>query len=282
MHFKARKITPLAMVDDLLAVQHCNIEVSINSFINTQIEMKKLEFHTPDKNGKSKCHKMHIGKENLFCPDLKVHGTKMGQVNEDTYLGDIVSNNGSNLKNIRNRVGKGLGIISQIISILETVSFGMYYFEIAMTLRESMFVNGILTNSDIWYNLKETEIEELESLDRMLLQKIFGTKVSCPKEALFLESGVIPIGIIIKSRRLNYLHYLVKEDESSMPSKKFYAQWKYGVKNDWTAQVKIDLEDFGFPEDIDFIKSKSIYSFKKMVKVKGHEYALCKLNHMKG
>ena len=30
--------------------------------------------------------------ENLFCPDLKVHGTKMGQVNEDTYLGDIVSN----------------------------------------------------------------------------------------------------------------------------------------------------------------------------------------------
>ena len=70
-----------------------------------------------------------------------------------------------------------------------------YYFEIAMTLRESMFVNGILTNSDIWYNLKETEIEELESL---------GTGKSCPKEALFLE---IPIGIIIKSRRLNYLHY---------------------------------------------------------------------------
>ena len=103
------------MVDDLLAVQHCNIEsVSINSFINIQIEMKKLEFHTPDKNGKSKCHKMHIGKENLFCPDLKVHGTKMGQVNEDTYLGDIVSNNGSNLKNIRNRVGKGLELYPKL------------------------------------------------------------------------------------------------------------------------------------------------------------------------
>ena len=65
----------------------------------------------------------------------------------------------------------------------------------------------------------------------------------------------------------------MKEDESSMLSKFFYAQWKYGVKNDWTSQVKIDLEDFGFPEDIDLIK---------MVKVKGHEYALCKLNHMKG
>ena len=60
-----------------------------------------------------------------------------------------MSNDGSNSKNVKDRVGKGVGIISQIISILETVSFGMYYFEIAMTLRESMFLSGILTNSDI-------------------------------------------------------------------------------------------------------------------------------------
>ena len=122
-----------------------------------------------------------------------------------------MSNDGSNSKNVKDRVGKGVGIMSQIISILETVSFGMYYFEIAMTLRESMFLSGILTNSDIWYNLKDSEIEELEELDRMLLRKIFRTKVSCPKEAEFLESGVLPIGVIIKAKRLNYLHYLVKE-----------------------------------------------------------------------
>ena len=64
-------------------------------FINTQIEMKKLEFHTPDKNGKSKCHKMHVGKSNVMCSYLKVHGTPMGQVSEDTYLGGIISSNGS-------------------------------------------------------------------------------------------------------------------------------------------------------------------------------------------
>ena len=276
------RVTPLAMVDDLLTVQHCNIEsLSINTFINTQIEMKKLKFHTPDINGKSKCHKMHVGKENLLCPELKVHGTKMGQVNECRYLGDIVSNNGSNLKNVRDRAGKGLGIISKIMTILETVSFGMYYFEIALTLRESMFLNGILTNSDIWYNLKETEVEILEELDRSLLRQIFGTKISCPKEALFLESGVVPIGVLIKSKRINYLHYLVKEDPLSMLSSFFEAQWKYEIKNDWTAQVKLDLEDYGIPIDLDYFKSKSVFSFKKMVKVKAHEYALCKLNAMK-
>ena len=131
---KLVKVTPLAMVDDLLAVAPCNINsVSVNVFINTQIEMKKLKFHTPDRNGKSKCHKIHVGKENVLCPELKVHGTIMEQVKDDTYLGDIVSHDGSNQKNIKSRIGKGLGIISQIMNILETVSFGNYFFEIALT-----------------------------------------------------------------------------------------------------------------------------------------------------
>ena len=148
---KPVKITPLAMVDDLLAVAPCGMEsMAVNVFINSQIEMKKLEFHTPDVNGKSKCHTMHIGKNNVTCPDLKVHGTRMGKVTEDTYL-----------KNVRCRVGKGLGIISQIMNMLEAVSFGKYVFQIAMTLRETMFLNGVLTNAEIWYNLKKCEIERI-------------------------------------------------------------------------------------------------------------------------
>ena len=64
------KITPLAMVDDLLVVAPCSLEsLSVNVFINTQMEMKKLEFHTPDQNGKSKCHKMHFGEPNGLCPN---------------------------------------------------------------------------------------------------------------------------------------------------------------------------------------------------------------------
>ena len=139
-------ITPLAMVDDLLVVAPCGYEsLAVNVFINTQVKMKKLKFHT--------------GKTNTMCHDLKVHGTRMGKVSEDTYLRDVISQDGSNWKNIKSRAGKGLGIISQILTILETVSFGKYYFQIAMTLRESMFLNGILTNSEIWY-------QKLKSLRR--------------------------------------------------------------------------------------------------------------------
>ena len=81
-------IMPLSMVDDLLDIARCGLEyVAPNAHINVQIELKSLKLHTQDKAGKSICHQMHIGKPNHTCPKLQVHGTKLGQVSEDTYLG---------------------------------------------------------------------------------------------------------------------------------------------------------------------------------------------------
>ena len=66
-------VFPLAMVDDLLAVTTCGIDsIEMNITINTIIEIKKLKFHVPEGNKKSKCHLMHIGKANMVCPDMKV------------------------------------------------------------------------------------------------------------------------------------------------------------------------------------------------------------------
>lgn len=42
------------------------------------------------------------------------------------------------------------------------------------------------------------------------------------------------------------------------------------------------MHDFGIPFDLDYIKSKSDYSFKNLVKVKAREYELHKCNSMKG
>ena len=50
--------------------------------------------------------------------------------------------------------------------MLEMVSFGEHYMEIVLLLRESIFLNGILTNAEIWYSLTENQIQEFESLDK--------------------------------------------------------------------------------------------------------------------
>ena len=134
--------------------------LALNNHINAQIELKKLRFHTPDEKGKSKCHVLHIGKSNQLCPTLQVHGTDMSHVTEDTYLGDVISCDGRNTKNINSRIGKGHGKITEIMNILEATPLGHHYFRTALMLRESLFLNSILTNSEIWVGLTKDEIKD--------------------------------------------------------------------------------------------------------------------------
>jgi hypothetical protein len=210
-------ILPLAMCDDLLAISSCGqTSLSLNTYINTQIELKKLKFHTPDKQGKTKCHKIHVGKHNKLCPKLQVHGTPMKEVEHDAYLGDIISANGKNDKTIKDRIGRGIGKINDIMNILEKDTLGEHYFKTAILLRESMFLNSVLSSSDIWYGLSRANIEELEHLDASLLRKLLNAPISVPIEALYLELGLLNIEAIVKSRRMNYLHYLVTRDQNEM------------------------------------------------------------------
>ena len=282
LYKKTARILPLAFVDDLNGISRCGKDsLALNIFLTTQIELKKLKFHVPDQTGKTKCHKMHIGRKNDACPTLKVHGTVMPEVTEDVYLGDIISSDGRNTKNVKGRISKGLGIVNQIFNILDNVSFGCHFFEMSMLLRDSMLINGILTNAEIWYNLTKNEIEEFESLDRLFFRRLLEVPITTPTEAYYLECGVLPINVIVKARRINYLHSILKKDKSGMVYSFFIAQWYSPSKGDWTEQVQQDLIDFKIPCSFQSIESKSAEAFKKLVKRQAKEYALGGLQEKK-
>ena len=190
LYKKTTKVLPLAFIDDLNGIAKCGIEsVALNTFLTTQIEMKKLRLHTADEKGKSKCVKLHVGGIRAHCPVLKVHGTNMPEVSEVTYLGDILSYDGKNSKNIKNRISKGIGIIAQIMNILEDASFGHYYFEIALLLRESMLINGTTTNAEIWHNFSQSDSQEFDNLDKLFFRRLLRVPKSTPIKSFYLEWG---------------------------------------------------------------------------------------------
>jgi hypothetical protein len=123
----------------------------------------KLRFHTPGPDGLTKCHKIHVGKMNNFCPTLEVHGTKMPEVTSESGDGS----NRLNIEQCQETKGK-----SQILSMIENISLGKHYLKIAF------FLSSILNNSEIWYRLTTNALDELEVLDRSLLKKnIFCTQL---------------------------------------------------------------------------------------------------------
>ena len=197
----------------------------------------------------------------------------MGEVEFDDYLGDVIANDGKNKKNLQKRLSRGTGVITQIMSILELVSFGQHYVDIALLLRESMFLSSILNNIEVWYAIKKSEIEALEALDRILLRKIMQAPATTPKESFYLEMGLIPIGILLKMRRIMYLHYLLNRPRSEMLAQFFWAQWNDPFKGDWTTSVRQDLVELDLPTDPDLIAQFSKHSFGQLVKAKSRDYA---------
>ena len=124
----------------------------------------------------------------IYNTDLQYN---MEKVMDDKYLGDILSSDGSNTAKLKERIGKGIGMITDIMSILDTISFGHHYFRIFIMLREAKFINAILTNADIWFGIKESEMKQFEDLDRMLLRKAMKCPATTPKKACHLELGLL-------------------------------------------------------------------------------------------
>jgi hypothetical protein len=291
----------LTMVDDALAVSECGYKTNmLNSFINTKTNMKKLQY------GVKKCFKMHVGKTCVkeICPDLYVDGWKlkevseveagqgkieddydgqyeMKEVNHEKYLGDILSNDGKNVKNIAARKNRGHGTISQIMSMLDDICFGKFYFEVAIILRDTLLISSLLTNAEAWYNLTLSDIRELESIDETLLRRILECPVSTPREMLYLDLGVIPIRYIIMMRRLNFLKYILLEDKNSLIHKFLKSQLSQPTFNDWGQTVVNDLQQLNSKLNISDVESMPKATFRNMVKESVTKLALNHLNSMK-
>ena len=164
------------------------------------------------------------------------------------------------------RKGTGMGVITQIMRILKSVSLGHFYFEMAVLLRESLLMNGILFNSEVWYSLTKAQVNELQEVDTLMLRKVMEVNKSVPISSLFLELGLTPIKQILQGRRVMYLHYLVSLKEEEMLSKFFYAQWDNPVKHDWTTTVKADIVELGINLELSQIRAMKKDKFADIVK----------------
>ena len=131
---------------------------------------------------------------------------------------------------------------------MEDICFGNFQFEVAVILRNSLLINGILTNAEAWYDIKKNELETLEKVDESLLRQVLEAPSSTPKEMLYLKMGLLPIRFIIMSRRLNFLHCILNENKESLIYRFFKAQADNPVKNDWSETVKQDSEALGLPD----------------------------------
>ena len=100
-------ILPMEFIDDVFTVTRCSINsIKMNALMQSKVECKKLELSD------SKCFKMHVGKNNINCPNLQVNNKDMITTTSERYLGDILTSDCKIDENVKMRHDKGIRIIN--------------------------------------------------------------------------------------------------------------------------------------------------------------------------
>ena len=129
-----------------------------------------------------------------------------------------------------------------------------------------MFLSVLLGNCEVWPLVTKNDIKRLESCDNQFLSQIMGVSSKGSYILMMLEGALIPIRYIIITRRLNYLHSILKSENSSMNKQVMIKQVENPSRQDWISQVYSNLNEFQINLSLDEIEKLSKYKFKKIVR----------------
>ena len=109
------------------------------------------------------------------------------QSSQQTYLGDKIHKSGRLRPTIDARVAKGSGAVTTILAILNDIPLAHWRVEAGLQLRQAMFLNGTLFNSESWHGITNGELDNIEKVDEALLRGILKAHAKIPREALYLK-----------------------------------------------------------------------------------------------
>ena len=111
---------------------------------------------------------------------LKINPDESFTLDEDA-LNTVLSSN--EIKN------KSIGVIRKLMNKLDSLNLRNYYFECAIFLKNSILRGSILYASDMYYNLKESEMRQIERIEEEYLRKVLQTTISQSITQLYLDMG---------------------------------------------------------------------------------------------
>ena len=239
----------------MACVAKCGFDsVELNAIVNGKMNVKRLEFNT------DKCVKLHVSpnqrknccntklgdveQKTVSCVALEVQDSAMKQCDTEKYIGDIVSSDGSNDRNIMNRRSQGFGSISTIFSMLQALSFGYHYVRIWLILRESHLLSKLLLSCESWHRLFSYQIDKLEEIDLAFFHQLFNSYYKTSKEIYRIESGKIPIRYLISMRRIMYWWHILHVKKSDMLFRVYSVKKISPVQGDWVKMLEGDKKLF--------------------------------------
>ena len=132
----------------------------------------------------------------------------------------------------------------------------------------AMLRGSILYAADMYYELKETELRQIERIEESYMRKVMKTTKGCPITNLYLELGQIPARYEIIKMRLLFLKYILEQPKESNLRKMLSLQLEKPSPGDWANTCLKDLKNINLQLTLEEIRTMSKKNYLKLLKEK--------------
>ena len=178
------------------------------------------------------------------------------------YLGDVISNDGRNSKNIESRKQKINATTVAINSIASSEILRGIETSVLLNLHGKRNVSQLLTNAETW-NLNRGEKVELERIEIQALKYLFDLPAHTPTPGIIFTLGTLYTNQRVDKKRFMFLHQILNMNHDQFPNKTLHTLENLNIG--WYKDIKETLTDYGLPTDFAAIKSISRRQWKKRV-----------------
>ena len=136
-----------------------------------------------------------------------------------------------------------------------------------------MLRSSILYACETYYDLKEKEVRQLERIEESFMRQLLKTTKGCPIIQLYTELGQIPARFDIIKLKLNFLKYILHQEQNSLIFKVFQLQLENPKKGDWASSCIQNLKDLDVNMSLREIKEMSQNKYTHLIRTKCEETA---------
>ena len=248
----------LIFVDDKVTFAEGDQQQQLTlEFADAFAQKHKLEW------GKDKCKTMTIGCTGNKKKQWKLGEEEIGACQEYKYLGDIISQDGKNTTNLKERKNKVNVAVRSIVTCCNNGVMKKMATKVAKYLYETEIVTALLYNSETW-NLSNVEKKFLDQIEVQAWKKLIGLPNTTPTAGIIHTMGSLFPSVRVEQKQLIFLQKVLQRNDEHWTKATLIAMKEKNVG--WAKQINSILERWELETEWENIKNKRKNEWTRLVK----------------
>ena len=254
---KGELIPALLFVDDVASItEGYEDQEKMLQQVNEFAIKHKMEW------GADKCKVLEIGRHKNPKKQWSLGEKTIDGAKEYKYLGDVITRNGTNTRNLDERRQKVLKTMRAVKSCSNDEVMKEIQNEAILRLHEMVVIPTLLNNAESW-TLTKTEELICNRIEAFALKKTLGLPLTFPTVALVYVTGTLFTSIRIEKKKLIFLHKILTRGRGHWTTHMLYVLDE--LETGWALDIREKLKLYGLEEDWEIIKGKTTSQWKSEV-----------------